>query len=322
MFVDSLQAVAPGANLQKSFSLLWIAAAFGVGLGALTGGFLPGLFMGLPEGGPAVFTRLGMPLFASLCVWLSLFAAASILLREPPTVRSAGASRGNLRRIADVVRQSIAFGLRDRFVFALIAAAALTALAFSGIEAFWQPRFAYLLGGGSGQARLLGGIAATIFVSSAVGSALGAPLGRLAQGRYERVSALAAGLFGVAVIVLSLQSGFRGALLAFWVVYLLSGFAGPIFQALFNHSIPPDKRATLLSFLALSTRGGVLVGGLGLGYLASHFSIPWAWMAGGCVALAIVPLYLYAERLRLRSTQAIPPLAVVLTAVNERVGLP
>jgi hypothetical protein len=45
-------------------------------------------------------------------------------------------------------------------------------------------------------------------------------------------------------------------------------------------------------------------------------------MAGGCVALAIVPLYLYAERLRLRSTQAIPPLAVVLTAVNERVGLP
>jgi MFS transporter, DHA1 family, quinolone resistance protein len=319
LFVDSLRAVAPDANLQQGFSLLWIASALGVGLGSLAGGFLPGLFTRLPEGGPAVFTRLGMPLCAAFCVWLSLAIVASLLLREPPAERSVGAPRGSLGMIVEIVRQSIAFGIRNRLVFVLIAAAALSALALSGVEAFWQPRFANLLGGGGGHARLFGGIAASVFLFSALGSALGAPLGRLARGRYLLVSALTAGVFGVALIAFALQSGLGGALVGFWVVYLLSGLAGPVFQALFNDSIPPEKRATMISFLALCTRGGVLAGGLGLGFLASHFSIPRAWMVGGCVALSLVPLYLYAERLRLRSERATAAFVVPLPPVAERV---
>ncbi|MFL6292778.1 MAG: MFS transporter [Thermoanaerobaculia bacterium] len=325
LLVDSLREVAPEANLQQAFAQVWIAAALGVGLGALAGGFIPGWFAGLPPDGPAVFTRLSMPLVFSLAIWLVLVVAASLLLRDPLATATSAAS-GGARAIAAVVRQAVTFGLRNRLVAVLIAAASLTALAFSGIEAFWQPHFARLLDSGTAQTRLFGALAATTFVLSALGSALGAPLSKLARGRHGLVSAFAAALSGGAAILLARQAGLRGAVAGFWAVYLLSGLAGPVFQALFNDAIPADKRATLISFLTLCMRAGVLAGGLGLGYLASHFSIPAAWIASGCVAFATVPLYWYAESLRphpaAASAEAVPAASISPPSSAESIGLP
>jgi len=299
--VDSLREVAPEADLQNAFSQVWIATALGVGLGALVGGFIPGRFAGLPPDGPAVFTQLSMPILVSFAVWLALTLAAAIWLRES---RLKTAARSGAGAIRDVVRQAVAFGVKNRLVFLLVAAASLSALAISGVEAFWQPRFARLLGGGAGRSHLFGAIAAATFAFSAAGSALVAPLSKKAGGRHGLVSALAAVLLGGATLVLALQTSFRGALAGFWFVYLLTGLAGPVLQAFFNDSIPAENRATLLSFLAFCLRAGVLAGGLGLGFLAAHFSIPAAWIASGCVALATAPLYLYAESLRSRRPPA------------------
>jgi MFS family permease len=140
------------------------------------------------------------------------------------------------------------------------------------------------------------------------------------------ISALASCFLGVVTIVLALQTGFRGALVGFCAVYLLTGLAGPVLQALFNDSIPTQNRATLISFLTLCMRAGVLVGGLGLGFLASHFSISVAWIASGCVTLATVPLYLIVEGLRSRSAAALAeapePFIAAPPATTESIGLP
>jgi len=327
LFVDSLREVAPEADLHQGFSKIWIASALGIGSGAMTGGFIPEWFPGLPPDGAAVFTRLSMPVLFSLGVWLALALATGLLLREPPAKAAATAERG-ARAIAEVVRQSVAFAIRSRLLSMVIAAASLSALAVSGVEAFWQPRFAQLLQGGAGHSRLFGAIAAATFVCSALGSLLGSPLNRLARGRHGLVSALTSSLVGGATIALALQPAFRGALAGFWVVYLLTGLAGPVLQTLFNDAIPAENRATLISFLMLCMRAGVLAGGLGLGFLASHVSIPAAWIVSGCVSLATVPLYLYAERLRSRLSPVAPGAAAAasetadpLAAAAEPLGL-
>ena len=306
--MDSLREVAPEGDLHHGFSQIWIASALGIGSGAMVGGFIPGWFPGLAPNGPAILTRLSMPILVSMGVWLAVALGTAILLREP-TAKAATAARSGAKGIADVVRQSVAFAVKSRLVSTVILAASLSALAFSAVEAFWQPQFARLLGSAADHSRLFGAIVAATFVLSVLGSALGRPIDRLARGRHGLISALASCFLGAVTIAMALQMGFRGALVGFWVIYLLTGLAGPVLQALFNDSIPAENRATLISFLTLCMRAGVLAGGLGLGFLASHFSISVAWIASGCVALATAPFYLYVESLRSRPA---PVLAAAL----------
>jgi MFS family permease len=302
LFVDSLHEVAPEDDLHHGFSQIWVGIGLGIASGAMAGGFIPGLFPGLPPSGPAILTRLSMPILFSMGVWLIVALGAALLLQEP--AKAATTARSGARGIADVVRQSVAFAVKSRLVSMVIVAAAISALAISAVETFWQPQFARLLGSAVDHSRLFGAIVAATFVLSALGSALGRPVERLARGRHGLVSALAACSFGAVTIVLALQTGFRGALVAFCVVYLFTGLAGPVLQALFNNSIPTGNRATMISFLTLCMRAGVLAGGLGLGFLASHFSISVAWIASGCLSLTTVPLFLYVERLRSRLSAA------------------
>ena len=304
LFVDSLWEADPAASLHAGFSRIWIAAAIGFAAGTLTGGFIPGMFKRLPADGPAILTQISMPILASMGVWLALALGAAVTLREPAGKAPAPAGSEGARAIATVVRQSVALAIRERLLLVVIVAASISALAVSGVETFWQPQFARLLHGGVGQSRLFGAIAATTFALSALGSILGRPLDKLARGRHGLISAIAACLVGAATIALAMQASFVGALWGFWAVYLCTGLAGPVLQALYNDSIPKENRATMISFLTLCMRAGVLAGGLGLGFLASHFSISVAWIASGCVSVAVVPLYLVAERLRSRRPAA------------------
>ena len=300
MFVDALQEVEPEADLQQGFSLVMTAGGLGIAIGALAGGFVPSFFSGLPAEGTAIFTPLAMPVACALGLWLLTCVGTTFLLHEPVRT-SPPAELEGVRAIALIVRQSIQFGLKDRLTLTLISAISMTSLAFLAIEVYWQPHFADLQDAAQPDTRAFGAIFAVTLFLAAGGSALAGLFGRLTGRRYALANALVTGLLGVAILIFAAQTAFSFALVGFWLVHLAYGVTQPTFQALFNSAIPADKRATLISFQSLTTRAGMLVGGLGLGFLASRFSIPWAFRASAATLLAVVPLYLYAASLPSRS---------------------
>ena len=83
-------------------------------------------------------------------------------------------------------------------------------------------------------------------------------------------------------------------------LYLVSciafGISMPVKQGWLNSRIPSEQRATIISLDALFGDGGSTVGQVGLGWLSQAVSIPFAWLVGGVVQAASVPLLGVARR--------------------------
>lgn len=299
MFVDWLKEVDPEVNLQSAMAAMMGMQGLGMGLGAVAGGFVPRFFSDLPPEGTALLTPLAMPLVISLGGWLVTLLGAFVLLKERPVAeRPSPTEQRGVMAIADVVRQAVALTFKDRLILVLMSVSALYALAFAGIEAFWQPHFASLQQTAAQiDTRAFGAILAATFLFKSIGSGLAGAVSGWSGKRYGLVCALSMALMVVGFVFFSLQRGWWGALAGFWGIYLITGLATAAFQALLNSTIPSDKRATLVSFQSLAMRVGVFVGGIGLGYAADRFSIPVAWRCGALVLLFSIPLFLVAERL-------------------------
>jgi len=61
------------------------------------------------------------------------------------------------------------------------------------------------------------------------------------------------------------------------------GMFKPLKQAYLNKRIESDKRATVLSFDSMISRGGAFVGLLLSGYLAENYSISLSWLTSGII---------------------------------------
>jgi len=310
MFVDALKAVDPDVNLQKSIAAMMSMQGLGMGLGAVAGGFVPRFFAGLPDEGTAILTPLAMPLVMSLAAWLLALLAVAVLVRERPAAERLSPTRQRgPRAIVDVMKQSVVLTFHDRLILVLMSVSAVYALAFAGIEAFWQPHFASLQQTPQIDTRAFGAVYAATFMFKSVGSGLAGVVSGWSGKRYGLVCALSVVLMTAAFVFFWLQVGWIGVLIGFWGIYLLSGLVTAAFQALFNSAIPSDKRATLVSLQALAMRAGVLVGAPAFGWLAERFSIPSAWRCGALVLVFGVPLFLYAERLYSQRGGAAEPAA-------------
>jgi len=296
-FVDSVERAAPATNLQPLFAKAGTIELLALTLGTLAGGALPRLFADLPEG--TVFSPLSVVLAASALVKAVLIGLVLWGMRE---TRPATTCHPGFRA---VFSRAFSTSRRSPVLRLLFGGALASGFALAGLETFWQPRFAALLGPDTLPDTLtLSAILAGSFGVGMLGNLVSIPLCRSLKGRYALVAALTQGLGGVSVIALALQTQAVPATILFWLVYLIIGVSGSPVQTLLNRAAPSRERATLLSVASLVTYTGFFAGSVLLGGLAEWVSVGAAWGFAGVVLLASTRFYL-----RLASpAHASPPL--------------
>ncbi len=286
-FVDAVEEAAPETEMQPLFAKAGTVELLALTLGTLAGGTLPQLFEGLPEG--AALSPLSVVLLASVAVKGVLFAVVLWGVREP---RPAGVPRTGFRELfTDALttsRQSPALRL-------LFGGALVSGFALAGLETFWQPRFAELLGPNT---FTLSVILAGSFGAGMLGNLASVPLCRFLGGRYALVAALTQGLGGLAFVFLALQTRALPTTLLFWLVYLMLGLSGSPLQTLLNRAVPSGARAAILSVASLMTYVGFFAGSVLLGGIAERVSVVAAWGLAGAVLGASTVFYLRLERVR------------------------
>jgi MFS transporter, DHA1 family, quinolone resistance protein len=284
-FVDAVARAAPGTELQPLFAKAGTAELFALTLGTLAGGALPGLFAGLPEG--AVLSPLSVVLVASAVVKGVLIG---LVLWGVQETRPAGTSRAGFRA---VFVRALSLSRRSPALKLLFGGALSSGFALAGLETFWQPRFAALLGPDTPpDTLLLSAILAGSFGAGMLGNLASIPLCRLLGGRYALVAALTQGLGGLSVLALAVQTQAVPATALFWLVYLIVGVSGSPLQTLLNRVVPSGERAALLSVASLVTYVGFFAGSVGLGALAEQVSVAAAWGLAGAVLLGSTGFYL------------------------------
>ncbi len=299
-FIDSLQEVDPDAELQPALAVAGTFELFALGVGTLLSGVIPTFFGGLPEEGTAIFTPFSMTIVFSIAMFVVTFLAVVLLVKEDRS-RLGDAEVSGFGTIPNLIREAVGLSRRNPTILLLLGAASVGGFALSGVETFWQPYFANLLGGSEGNSVLFGFLLAGSFGLGMVGNLLSTPLSKLFKKRYALVAALFGGIQGGMLLLLALQSTAGLATAFFWLVYFSRGTMNSPHATLFNSEVPAAKRSSMLSVQSLANYVGGGLGSIALGYVSEGFSISTAWMiAAGLLALSL-PLYLLVDRRRARS---------------------
>lgn len=301
-FIDALQTADPEIDIQPplahagTFSLAALAA------GSLLGGVIATLFEWLPADGTAVLTPLAMPLLFALLIKVVLIAALTLLVKEQRPAAGLNAWRDAVRAVPAVVGEAITLSRRNPTLLSLMAITAVSGLAMAGIETFWQPHFASLLGDHEGSTFFFGLVLAGNFLLGMIGNLLATPLSRWLKQRYGLVAALFQGVQGLLLLLLALQTSTAAAVAAFWLVYLGLGVVNSPHATLVNRHIPATRRSSMLSVQSLASYAGAIAGSAGLGLVAQQFSISAAWIVAGVLTMLSLLLYLQIDRERNRQT--------------------
>jgi DHA1 family quinolone resistance protein-like MFS transporter len=294
-FVDALQAADPDVELQSALAKAGTFTLLALGLGTLAGSAVPYLFTGLPAEGSAVLTPLSMPLVLAIFVKIVLIGLTILLVKEETVSTGAGNWQQGFQQVPAIVRTGFTLTRRNPTILLLLGTTLAGGLAVSGLESFWQPFFADLLGGSEGNSFFFGVVMGGNFLVGMVGNLLATPLSRLLNKRYGLVCAIFQGAWGMAIVLLALQSIPLAALSLFWLAYMNMGVVNSPHSTLLNREIPAEHRSSMLSIASLATYVGVMIAGAGLGFVAEHSSISAAWILGGAVLVVSLTLYWWVD---------------------------
>jgi MFS family permease len=118
---------------------------------------------------------------------------------------------------------------------------------------------------------------------------------RSAQHAGELLAFVNAGMMG-AVIAFALVNQFAIAVVAFLAVTVLNQMNGPLYNAWINHGLDSRSRATVNSIGSQVDALGQVVGGPGIGALATVGTVPTAMVAAALVRLPAAALFALARR--------------------------
>jgi DHA1 family quinolone resistance protein-like MFS transporter len=304
-FVDTLQAADPEIDLQPALAKAGTFTLLSLGVGTVLGSYVPRLFEGLPADGSAVLTPYSMPILLAITIKVVLLAVTILLVKEDKTSTRAEDWKQGVREVPAMVRAGFALSQRNPTILLLLGAAMASGLALIGLESFWQPHFADLLDGGEGNSLFFGLVLGGSFLVGMAGNLLATPASRWLKKRYGLVCAIVQGTWGIAIILLAMQTTPPSAVLFFWLAYLNMGVINSPQQTLLNREIPAQQRSSMLSIASLAGYVGAMIGGVGLGYVAEHASIGAAWIVGGTVLVVSSGLYVGVD---MRQTQRQPRL--------------
>ena len=278
--VDALHSVGYEGRLEPIF------ARYGVMFGIF-------MLIGTTLGGLLGQIDLWIPYVARAVVLVPAFLLGLLVMRDlgfkgrPLTLGSFG---GETRRIA---AEGVTYGLRDRVVRFIMFSSLVQGVFFMYGFYSWQKYFLDLLG--RDLVWVTGVIAALVGLTQIFGNLL---VGRITARVPDRglILMVCSGVTTLAVIGAALVQQFWIAVPLYLVSTMAFGISMPVKQGWLNSRIPSQQRATIISLDALFGDGGSTVGQVGLGYLSQAVSIPVAWLVGGVIQGASVPLLAVARR--------------------------
>ena len=200
----------PEAPLRRPLSRASAASALGLAAGALLGGVVPQIDLGLPATGddPLLLYSPAILLGAGLAV--VYLVGVAVLVRGPGSGAAGGSTERGLlamRTVAVAAAGSVRASVPVRLL--LVAGLGL-GVALTTVETLWQPRLSDLLGGAAGNTTLFGVLVAASMLCVALGASL-APRLSMALGGEARTLYVVAALTGTAALAgLALAAGAGG----------------------------------------------------------------------------------------------------------------
>jgi len=290
-FVEALQRVDPQIDLQPALAKAGTFSFLSIGLGTLLGSSIPLLFSRLPTDRIAVLTPLSMPIVFAIMVRIVLLVLTVLLVKETPISALAACWKRGFSEVPRIIRAGFMLSRSNPTLLLLLGATSISGFALAGLETFWQPNFAHMLGGSEGKSLFFGIVMGGNFLVGMLGNLLATPISRYLKKRYGLVCAVFQGAWGIAIILLAMQVYPAPAALFFWLAYMNMGVIDSPHNTLLNGEIPSEQRSSMLSISSLAGYIGAMIGSAGLGYVAEHASISVAWMIAGLVLVGSLVLY-------------------------------
>ena len=290
-FVDEFHRLRPGGTLSAFLARIAVWSTLGLAAGSLAGGYAPELL------GPWVAGTVGGDRFsanillAAVVTVAELIATLGVVVDRPGAVGGDGSERDRGPNATPSVVRAI---IGNRGILALLGVAATWGVAFSGLEAFWQPHLAGLRSAASdnGGTAIFGYLTTGYFLAGAAGNALaavvapGGPRGSLRFLVMVRVAV------GVGFVVLAFQQGVTAFAAVYLLLFALNGLMSAPDDSLFNERTPARLRSTLLSTRSLALQAGGAAGAACMGRLADWIGTDVVFALGGVVMVASALLYL------------------------------
>lgn len=305
-YVDTVHHLDPGADVAPGLARHSAADGAGLAVGAVVGGFLPGLL-----GGGA----LAVPFLVAAALELVHVAAVLRLLTEdrPPragSVRTALAT--GIRAVPDTLAGAVRLSVTDRPMRLVLLLTAAGGVGLAACELLGPLRFADLAGRADGGAAVYGTVLAVSFATAALGSMAAPVLRRLLRGS-TRVTCLLLSVLGA--LATAVQAGpdvLAVAAVGLAVYYATHGSTWPLLSAVLHDRVTAAHRATAVSAMSLALALGGVLGNLALPVLAAALSADAAFLAVAAV-LALAAL----ACLRLpRTPVAAPAIGTVIHAAT------
>lgn len=291
-YVDSLQAADPAIDLQPALAQAGTVTLLALGAGTLAGGALPSLFSGLPDSPAALVSPLSTTLLASLAIELFLLAVIAQAIHESPRGRAGqGQEESAFRSVPSLVRDALSLTRQNQNLPFLMGAALIGGFTLAGVETFWQPQFAELLGGATEKSWLFGLLMAVSFLVGVGGNMLSIPAGKRLNQRYALLAALARTLQSIALLAMALLQPLAGFAGGFWLFYLGGAFNSSPHETLVNREIPAQRRSAMLSTQSLAIYAGSFLGSILLGAIAQASTISAAWIVAAVLSMVSLALY-------------------------------
>jgi MFS family permease len=297
--VDALNASGYEGKLDPIFARSGMISGVLMLIGTVAGGFIGTIDLAIPYLGRSL-------LLAIVLVWGYLYMHD---IGYRPRALTFDMIPAEMRKVA---RESLAYGWQKQPVRLLMVVSLIQSLYFMWGFYATQPYFLDLLG--EPEAVWVSGlVAALVSITMIVGSGL---VGRLTSLLPKRTSILipAAGVLTISTVLVGLVDSFWLAVPLFLLSTLTYGVAMPVKQAYLHQIIPSAQRATVVSFDAMFSSVGGMVGQTGLGYLARQRDIASGFVVGGAVTILAIPVLLMLRALAdpadaiTASTAEAPPL--------------
>lgn len=270
----------------------------GLALGSVAGGLLPALWASLA---PAANRYHGnLIAMIGLSAVLGIVAASAVKERLPgaPVAEDPASSPGSIPApganrqptLRTFIAQSLSYVRSDSRFKAFLGAAAAWGLAFSAVEAYWQPKVAALPGAGASDA-FNGYLSAGYFLAALLGGLIAAPAVAKAKGRLGHLIAALRFLTGAFIVGLTFQGTRTGFAILYLSMFLWNGMASPAESTLLNGFLPPDTRASMLSAVSLAVQLGGFVGSIAFGLIVGAVGITPAWLIAAVALAASAALF-------------------------------
>lgn len=288
-YVDTTQAIDPGADIERGLSQAGIVTGLAIGIGALAASALVA-FDPLPGIDPLV-----TPVIVALALLVLEWVAIATLMSEPRQSRNLAALRSAVSEVPAIVATAVGTVKRSTALLAIVSVEFLWGLGLHSVESFTPVKLGDVLESSDQAATILGPANTVAWLVAAGGAALVPLLTR-------RLSPAGAGASlriaqGITVLGIAFALGPMGVVVAYVLAIGINGASNPIHQGMLHRGVDDGKnRATVVSVNSLTGQTGAMLGGIALGLLADATSLAIAIVTGAIILGIAAPLYLVAGR--------------------------